>query len=57
MRGEDRLAAEFDTLFLGVVPAARGVFEESAAFAFRRNVKDGENDLGKIGCGIEERLG
>jgi len=41
VRGEGRLAAEFDALFLGVGPAARGAFENAAAFELRRNAKDG----------------
>jgi hypothetical protein len=57
VRGEGRLAAEFDALFLGVGPAACGAFENAAAFELRRNAKDGEDDLGEVGCGIEERLG
>jgi hypothetical protein len=46
-----------DALFLGVGPAARGAFENAAAFELRRNAEDGEDDLGEVGCGIEERLG
>src|SRR5712672_1277349 len=57
VRGEGRLAAEFDALFLGVGSAARGAFENAAAFELRRNAKDGEDDLGEVGCGIEERFG
>jgi len=52
-----RLAAEFDALLLGVGPAARGPFEDAAAFELRRNAKDGEDDLGEVGCSIEERFG
>src|SRR6516162_1000052 len=52
-----RLAAEFDALLLGVGPAARGAFENAAAFELRRNAKDGEDDLGEVGCSIEERFG
>ena len=55
--GEGRLAAEFDALFLGVGPAARRAFENAAAFELRGNAKDGEDDLGEVGCGIEERFG
>jgi hypothetical protein len=56
VRGENRLAAEFDAVSLGVGSAARGAFENAAAFELRRNAKDGEDDLGEVGCGIEERL-
>jgi hypothetical protein len=42
VRGQGRLAAEFDALFLGVGPAARGAFENAAAFELRRNAKDGQ---------------
>src|ERR1700737_3069704 len=57
VRGEGRLAADFDAPFLGVGPAARGAFEDAAAFELRRNAEDGEDDLGEVGSGIEERLG
>ena len=57
VRGERRLAAEFDALRLGVGRAARRAFENAAAFELRRNAKDGEDDLGEVGCGIEERFG
>jgi hypothetical protein len=43
-----RLAAEFDALFLGVGPAARGAFENAAAFELRRNAKNGKDDLGEV---------
>src|SRR6516165_150807 len=56
VRREDRLAAEFDAVGLGVGPAARGAFEDAAAFELRRNAKDGEDDLGKVGGGVEVRL-
>src|SRR5262249_48646447 len=57
VRREDRRAAEFDAVRLGVGSAARGAFEDAAAFELRRNAKDGENDLGKVGGRIKERLG
>jgi hypothetical protein len=57
VRGQRRLAAEFDALLLGVGPAPRGAFEDAAAFELRRHAKDGEDDLGEVGSGIEERLG
>ena len=53
MRGEDRLAAEFDTVRLGVGPAARCAFEDAASLQLRRNAKDRKDDLGKVGCGVE----
>ena len=34
-----------------------GAVEDAAAFELRGNAKDRKNDLGKIGRGIEERLG
>jgi hypothetical protein len=57
VRGEGRLAAEFNALFLRVGTAARCAFENAATLQLRRNAKDGKDDLGKVGCGIEERLG
>jgi hypothetical protein len=57
VRGEDRLAAELDAFVLGVGPTARGAFEDLVSFELLRNAEYGENDLGKIGRGIEERLG
>ena len=38
VRGEGRLAAEFDALLLGVGTAARGAFENAAAFELRRTL-------------------
>src|SRR5947207_8117008 len=40
VRGEGRLAAEFDTVCLGVGPAARGAFQNAAALQLRRHAKD-----------------
>ena len=37
VRGEGRLAAEFDALRLGVGPAARRAFEDAPAFELRRH--------------------
>ena len=57
VRGEDRLAAEFDTVGCGVGPAARRAFEDATAFELRGNAEDRKDDLGKVrGC-IEERFG
>jgi predicted TIM-barrel fold metal-dependent hydrolase len=56
VRREDRLAAEFDALFLGVGPAPRRAFENAAAFELRRHAEDRKDDLGEVGCGIEERF-
>jgi hypothetical protein len=57
VRGEGRLAAEFDAFLLGVGPAARGAFEDAPPFELRRHAEDSEDDLGKIRRGIEERFG
>jgi hypothetical protein len=57
VRGEDRLAAEFDPSFLRVGPAPRGAFENAAALELRRNAENGEDDLGKVRSRIKERLG
>src|SRR5271156_4388223 len=57
VRGESGLAAEFDALSLRVSAAPCGAVEDAAAFELRGNAKDRKNDLGKIGRGIEERLG
>ena len=57
MRGECRLAAEFDALGLGVGAAPGGAFHDAVAFQFRGNAKDRKNDLGKVRGRIEERLG
>ena len=57
VRSEDRLAAKFDAVRLGVGPAARGAFENASAFELRRDAKDRKDDLGEVGRGIEERLG
>jgi hypothetical protein len=46
-----------DAPFLGVGPAARCALQDAATFELRRNAKDGEDDLGEVGCGIEERFG
>jgi hypothetical protein len=47
MRREGRLAAELDTLFLGIGPASRGALQDAAAFELRRDAKDRKNDLAK----------
>jgi len=52
MRGEDRLAAEFDTVRLGVGPAARGAFKDAAALQLGGNTENGQDNLGKVGCGV-----
>ena len=57
MRGEDRLAAEFDAVCLGVGSAARGALQNAAALQLRRNAKDRKDDLGKVRGRIEERFG
>jgi len=57
VRSENRLAVEFDAVGLGVGLAARGAFENAAPFEFRCHTEDGEDDVGKIGCRIKERLG
>ena len=59
MRGEGRLAPEFDALGLGlgVGAAPCGAFHDASAFQLRRNAKDRKNDLGKVRGRIEERLG
>jgi hypothetical protein len=57
VRREDRLAAEFDAVGSGVGPAARGAFENAAAFQLRCYAEDGEDDLGEVGRSIKERLG
>ena len=54
---EDRLAAELHSLVLGVGATAGRAFENALPFELRRHVKDGEDDLGDVGCRIEERLG
>jgi hypothetical protein len=41
----------------GVGPAARGAFENAAAFELRRYAEDGKDDLGEVGCRVEERFG
>src|SRR5277367_2188638 len=57
VRGEGGLAPEFDALGLRVGAAPCGAVEDTAAFELRGNAKDRKNDLGKIGRGIEKRLG
>jgi hypothetical protein len=54
MRGEFRLATEFDAFGFGVGPAPRRALGDAAAFALRRDAK---GKLGKIGRGIDNRLG
>jgi len=57
VRGERRLAAEFDALHLGVGPAARRAFENPAALELGRDAKHGKDKLGKIRGRIDNRLG
>ena len=57
VRREGRLAPEFDALRFRVGAVPSGAFHDAAAFELRGNPKDRKNDLGKIGNGIEERLG
>jgi len=57
VRGEARLAPEFDALGFGVGASALGAFEDAAVFELRGNAKDRKNDLGKVRGRIEERLG
>ena len=49
VRGEGRLAAQFDALFLGVGLAARGALQNAAALQLRGNAENGEDDLGEVG--------
>src|SRR5215469_6451159 len=55
--GELGLAPEFDAFCLCVGAAPCRAFLDAAMFQLRGNAKDRKNDLGKIGSGIEERLG
>jgi hypothetical protein len=48
VRGELRLAAEFDALGLCVGVAPCGAFRDAAMFQLRRDAKDRKNDLCKI---------
>ena len=57
MRGEDRLAPEFHASLFGVRSLSRRPFEDAATFQLRRYPENGEDDLRKVGRGIEERLG
>ena len=57
MGGEFRLAAEFDALSLCVGTAPCRAFQDAAALQLRRNAKDGEDDLGEVGRGVQVRLG
>ncbi len=57
VRGKDRLSPEFHALRLRVGAASRSAFQDAAAFEFRGNAKNGENDLGEIGRGIKEWFG
>jgi hypothetical protein len=41
----------------GVGPAPRRAFENAEAFELRRHAENGEDDLGEVGCGVEERFG
>jgi hypothetical protein len=52
VRRQDRLAAEFDAVGFGVGPATRGELQNTAALQLRRHAKYGEDDLGKVGCGV-----
>ena len=55
--GEDRLAAKFDAVRLRVGAAWGGALQNAAALQRRSHAKDGEDDLGKISCGVEEGFG
>ena len=57
VRGERRLAAEFHAVRLGVGPAARRALQNAAALQLRGDAKDGEDDLGEVGRGVQVRLG
>jgi hypothetical protein len=57
MRGECRFTAEFDALRLGIGPAPRRALGYTPAFELRRDAKHGKDKLGKIGRGIDNRLG
>jgi hypothetical protein len=57
VRGENRLASEFDTFGLGVGAAPCGAVEDAAAFELRGNAKDRKDDLGKIRGRIGEQGG
>src|SRR6516162_7788578 len=57
VRGEDRLAADFDAPGHGVGPAAGGALEDTAAFELRSHTENGKDDLAEIGGRIEERFG
>jgi hypothetical protein len=54
---EDRLAAEFDTVRLGVGATPPCAFEDAAALQFGGDAEDRKDDLGKIRGGIEVRFG
>jgi hypothetical protein len=56
VRGENRLAAEFDTVGLRVGSAARGAFEDAAAFEFFGHAKDRKDNLGKIRTWYGEKV-
>jgi hypothetical protein len=51
------LAAEFDAFGSRIGPAPRSAFENAAAFEVRRDAKHGKDKFGKIGRGIDNRLG
>ena len=57
VRGEDRLATEFDAHGLRIGPAACRAFQDAAALQLGGNAEGGKDDLGKIGRGIKERAG
>ena len=48
VRGEDRLAAEFDAVRLRVGPAARGALQNAAAFELGRYAENRKDDLGEV---------
>src|SRR5262249_43491824 len=56
VRCEDRFGAELDALGLGVGPAARGALQDATALQFRSDTENGEDDLRKVGRGVEVRF-
>ena len=57
VRSQCRLASEFDALGFGAGPAPRRALDDASAFQLRRDAKHGKDKLGKIGRGIDNRLG
>jgi hypothetical protein len=54
VRRQDRSAAEFDALRLGVAPAPGGAVENAAALQLGRYAESREHDLGKVRGRIED---